>query len=64
MEKKQILFETLADIVRTAKAMPGIRIGQHVCNSLFPFSGEETAPLFYCNDSEFWNVVFDFVEVV
>lgn len=64
MEKKLVTFANLGEIIKDAKAMKGVRIGQHVCNCLFPFTGEETAPLFYCKDSEFWHVVFDFVELV
>ena len=54
----------LQNLATEAKGMPGMRIGQHVYNSLFSGTALEAAPaLFYCADADFWTVVQDFVTI-
>ena len=64
MERIKVTNARLMEIVREAKAMPGMRIGQHVCNTLFFESGEDTSRLFYCSDAAFWETVTEFVEIL
>jgi hypothetical protein len=39
-------------------------LGQHVFNTLFIGKGISCARLFYCENGEFWSIIFDFVEIV
>ena len=64
MEKKQATYLTLGTLAAEAKRIPDMRIGQYVCNVLYPESGEDTAELFYCRDDKFWAIVSKFVEIV
>ncbi|MCG8431717.1 MAG: hypothetical protein MJA29_11145 [Candidatus Omnitrophica bacterium] len=65
--KLQILSCNLNMLVVEAKQIPGMRIGQYVVNELLAgtaLGGPLAAPLFYCDDSEFWTTVQDFVEII
>ncbi len=64
MERKQATYLTIATLAEQAKAIPGMRKGQWVCNTLFPHSGEDTAKLFYCSDKDFWEIITEFVEII
>ena len=64
MEKIKITNAQLLQLIREAKAIPGMRIGQHVVNTLLPAGGEATADLFYCDDSELLDTMLDYVEIV
>ena len=55
--------DRLKSLVAEAKAMPGMRIGQHVFNTLTVGTAIESPRLFYCADSEFWTVIHEFVTI-
>jgi hypothetical protein len=63
--RKIITNAQLQEAVREAKSIPGMRLGQHVWNKFCSETALEdcSAALFYCDDADFWNVVFDFVTV-
>jgi len=65
--KPQVENDRLQTLVREAVADPHLRIGQHVTNQLLTgtiLDGPPSARLFYCDDSEFWDIVYDFIEIV
>jgi hypothetical protein len=64
MEKKLATYLTIATLANQARAIPGMRVGQYVCNTLFPEYGSGTAKLFYCRDDKFWEIITEFVEIV
>lgn len=62
-EKRQVPHAVLWEVAQEAKDR-NQRMGQYVVNTLLPGSdGESTALLFYCEDSRFWDTVFDYIEV-
>lgn len=62
-EKHRVPHSVLWEVAQEAKGR-NQRMGQYVVNTLLPGSdGERTAPLFYCEDSRFWDTVFDYFEV-
>ena len=60
--KQQIDPATLWLVQHEARER-GLRMGQHLVNTHWPESGEESARLFYAPDSEFWDIVFDYFEL-
>ena len=76
--KMVVTQERLRLAVETACAAqercPSYRIGQHVVNTLLTGTALDgpdfdsgsryhSSQLFYCDDSEFWDVVFDFIAI-
>lgn len=62
--KRVITQAQLQATIAEAKTIPGMRLGQHVWNKFCDGTAlEDSARLFYCDDSEFWTVVFDYITV-
>jgi hypothetical protein len=62
-KKQRVPHAVLHEVTQEAKDR-NQRMGQYVVNTLLPSSdGESTSPLFYCEDSRFWDTVFDYIEV-
>lgn len=64
--KRTIERKELSRLASEAKATKGgLRIGQHVANTVLAGTALESCPrLFYCDDADFWGVAAEYFDIV